>query len=176
MSDAVTDAMNTFVQLSSLLTGFNVDVIAPTIDSVNLKQTLFDYAQGHTGPTFDALLAEYATAADGKTVDQMTPEERQQVGEAVLGSPDPKVSATARAINKVWYLGSWYQPFDYNGNPQDLTGGVVVSDQAYIKGLAWQVMQSHAMGFSTFTYGYSNEGPPALENFTSNPAPQGGQE
>ena len=161
-------AMDDFVQMSALLTGFAASTIAPSLDPVDLKATLFQAAQQGGGAAFDRLLAQYAALSGGTPVDKMTPEERQSIGEQLLGldggTSDPETAATARSINRLWYLGYWY-PIDGS------QGETVVSDQAYIRGLAWRAMQSHAMGFSTWTYGYWADPPPPLTDFTGNPPP-----
>lgn len=168
--DHSTDELETFLQLSSLLSGFNVKVIGE--DSGFVKE-LFLRAQESTGHYFRDLLLDYTTAAAGQAVADMTPKKKQRVGEALLGSSDRNVTLTALAVNTMWYLGSWYQPFDYNGKKKDLTKGVVISQGAYINGLAWQVMQGHAMGSSSSTYGYWSKNPPVLSNFTGNPSDAG---
>lgn len=157
-----------FVRLSALLTGFAPDVIAPALDETDLKTLFFSTASSGAGAAFDALLTSF-TALEGQGPQTAAP--------VLLGlAPDPATGAvlpadqvaTAKAVMKLWYLGSWYQPFDLNG----ISAGTetVVSSQAYVKGLAWQVMQSHAMGNSTFTFGYWAQ-PPAgsLQDFTGNP-------
>lgn len=163
--------LDLFIELSTLLTGFNRDVFAPQIDPVGLPAQFFDLVQARTGSTFNQLLEQYGQLAGGTPVSKMTPQQQQQIGDQILGlagsSQDPNVSATACAINKLWYLGSWYQPFDFGG----FSAGsqFVVSDQAYIKGLAWLAMQSHAMGNSTWQFGYWAEPPAApLSSFTGN--------
>lgn len=166
--DGGQQAMDDFVQMSALLTGFAAAVIAPSLDPVDLKATLFQASQKGGGASFDALLARYAQLSGGKPVKDMTPAERQSIGEQLLGlagnQAPPEEVATAHSVMRLWYLGYWY-PTD--GSP----GESVVSDQAYIRGLAWRAMQSHAMGFSTLSYGYWASSPPALEDFTGNPAP-----
>lgn len=170
MSDDTT--MDQFVQLSALLTGFSADVIAPTIDPIDLKATYLPLVQERTGDAFTQLLARFEQLSGGTPVKDMSPQQRQQVGEALLGDGTPSQAVlTAEAIIKLWYLGSWYQPFDSGTFTTDVTVGFVVSDQAYVKGLSWQVMQSHAMGNSTFTYGYWAEDPPPLSAFTGNSDP-----
>lgn len=173
MSDATTSdggqkAMDDFVQMSALLTGFAADTIAPPLDPVDLRKTLFEAAQKGAGAAFDALLVQYAKLSGGKPVEDMSPAERQSIGEQLLGlgghQQDPRVAATARSVNRMWYLGYWY-PID-GGAPE-----TVISDQAYIRGLAWRVMQSHAMGYSPWRYGYWSEAPPPLTDFTGNPEP-----
>lgn len=175
MSDATTTSagggpkpIDGFVQMSALLTGFAAAAIAPSLDPVDLKTTLFRAAQKGAGAAFDRLLAQYSQLSGGKPVSQMTPAERQAIGDQLLGldghDQDPAVAATARSVMRLWYLGYWY-PIDGSA------GESVVSDQAYIRGLAWKSMQSHAMGFSTLSYGYWAETPPPLSAFTGNPAP-----
>jgi hypothetical protein len=162
-------AMDDFVQMSALLTGFAAAVIAPSLDPVDLKTTLFAASQKGGAAAFDRLLAQYHALAGGTPVNKMTPEQRQSIGEQLLGldggTGDAETEATARSINRLWYLGYWY-PIDGSA------GEAVVSDQAYIRGLAWKAMQSHAMGFSTWTYGYWADPPPPLTDFTGNPPPQ----
>lgn len=164
--------MDDFVQMSALLTGFAAGTIAPSLDPVDLKKTLFEAAQKGAGTAFDDLLALYAKLdqeiAGGKQVKDMTPAERRAIGEQLLdpgGDPGSAArAATARSVMRLWYLGYWY-PIEEGAFES------VVSDQAYIRGLAWQVMQSHAMGYSPWTYGYWTEEPPPLTDFTGNPPP-----
>ena len=144
--------MDDFVQMSALLTGFAAAAIAPSLDPVNLKATLFATAQQGAGSSFDALLAQYAELSGGKPVSEMTPAERQSIGDQLLGlggvdQPADRVE-TAQSVIRLWYLGYWY-PID-GSDP----GGEVASDQAYVRGLSWKSMQSHAMGYSTWSYGY----------------------
>ncbi|HXT21728.1 MAG TPA: sorbitol dehydrogenase [Thermoanaerobaculia bacterium] len=169
MSDPQRD---TFVQLSALLTGFAADKLAPQLDTTDLAGTYLPLVAARTGAAFDSLLAQFSALSAGTPVSQLTAAQKQSIGEALLGlggsSQDAAVAATALAINKLWYLGSWYQPFDYAGFTTDVVVGFVVSDQAYIKGLAWQAMQSHAMGYSPWTFGYWAASPPPLSAFTGN--------
>lgn len=165
-------AMDDFVQMSALLTGFAAGTIAPSLDPVDLKKTLFAAAQQGAGAAFDDLLALYAKlareVAGGKPVSEMNAEERRTIGERLLDpgsdSESQARAATARSVMRLWYLGYWYpiEPGAFES---------VVSDQAYIRGLAWQAMQSHAMGYSPWTYGYWTKEPPPLSNFTGNPPP-----
>lgn len=169
------DPQATFVQMSALLTGFAAGTIAPSLDPVDLAATLFQAAREGSEPTgsekgnsFDALLAQYAELSGGKPVSEMTPEESQDVGNQLLGlggtTQDHRLAETAQSVMRLWYLGYWY-PVEGGGE------GSVVSDQAYIRGLAWKVMQSHAMGYSPWSYGYWKNEPPPLSDFTGNPEP-----
>jgi hypothetical protein len=168
-----TEVMDAFVQMSSLLTGFNASVLAPTLDSTDLKSRIFETAQVRAGKVFEELLQHYqelvVTIANGAVVEDMSEQEKVEIGQALLLQSDPQVAATGRAVMKAWYLGSWYQPFDHG----PFASGVqtVISDQAYVQGLAWKVMQSHAMGNSTWTFGYWRSAPPPLTDFTGNQAP-----
>jgi len=171
--------LDDFVQMSVLLTGFNQSVIAPALDPIDLKTVIFNYAVAHADPAFTQLVQIYATLAAGKPVSEMTPAERQAIGDQLLGingrRQDANIAATARSVMLAWYLGSWYQPFDNTIDGQPVAAGTqtVISDQAYIGGLSWKAMQSHAMGNSTFTFGYWAETPPPLAAFTGN-TPSGG--
>lgn len=158
-------AVDDFVQMSALLTGFAAAVIAPGVDPVDLKTTLFQAAQKGGLAAFDRLLAQYAALSQGLPVTSMDPAKRRWIGERLLGlagdDQDADAAATARSVIRLWYLGYWY-PIDGSA------GETVVSDQAYVQGLAWKVMQSHAMGYSTWSYGYWADPPPPLSDFTGN--------
>lgn len=162
------DLMDTFVQMSALLTGFAAAVIAPTLDPTDLKTTIFETAQKNTGAALEELLEQYASIAEsvapGKTVDQMNEAQKTGIGRTLMQDETSQPTETARAIIKAWYLGSWYQPFDHGDRPAGTQ--TVMSDQAYIQGLAWKSMQSHAMGNSTWTFGYWKDAPPPLSDFT----------
>lgn len=169
MSDST---MNDFVQMSALLTGFSAEVLAPGLDPINLKQQYFATASQRAGKAFADLLQQYAELAAGKPVSAMDPEEKQSIGNQLLGLSDgtsngSPTAQTAQAVMKAWYLGSWYQPFDHG----DFVAGsqTVISDQAYVHGVAWQSMQSKAMGFSTLEYGYWAQPPAPLKDFTGQP-------
>ena len=160
--------MDIFVQMSALLTGFAAAVIAPTLDPTDLKTTIFKAAQKNTGEALEQLLKAFASIAEsvapGKTVDQMTEAEKTEIGRTLMQDETSQPTETARAIIKAWYLGSWYQPFDHGDRPAG--SQTVMSDQAYIQGLAWKAMQSHAMGNRTWTFGYWDSPPPPLSDFT----------
>ena len=152
-----------FNALSALLTGFNQNLIAPQVDPIGLPSTFLKYATARSNGEVANLLATFAA------LQAITPAlDSEAIGAVILGlSADPSTgelipenqTLVAQAIMKMWYLGSWYQPFAITGVKQGEQ--TVVSDQAYIKGLAWQAMQSHAMGNSTFTFGYWDKPPVA---------------
>lgn len=157
--------MDVFVQMSAELTGFDASMFAPSVDPANLKKVYFDFILDKEPESFPELLNAYAAAqaAGGSGV----------LSAAVTGATPapafpPELVRLAMSVNKLWYLGSWY-------NPQNTNDQQVVSEQSYIRGLAWQVMQSHAMGNSPFTFGYWAKDPAAsLALTTGNPAADGG--
>lgn len=159
-----------FVKMSALLTGFAQSVIAPTIDPIGLPTLFYKTVHEKTGTTCTNLLVRFSQLAVevGMTDAKLGAIMMGLVNDPLTNRPLPSEQvATVKAIVKLWYLGSWYQPFDISGAPAGTQ--TVVSDQAYIKGLAWQTMQSHAMGNSTFTFGYWDKPPAAsLQDFTGN--------
>lgn len=157
-----------FNKMSAVLTGFEESIIAPGVDPIGLPTLFFQTAQADSPVVFNDLLSTFVSLKSQGLSDNQT-------GNVIMGlEPDPATSQDipedqtkmAQAILKLWYLGSWYPPF--SSNPE--ADQTVVSDQSYIKGLAWQAMQSHAMGHSTFTFGYWDSPPKAsLQATTGNP-------
>jgi hypothetical protein len=143
-----------FVALSSVLTGFTTDTLAPPLDPTDppLKQVYLDVADQSSAQTVDSLLAEFATLSS------LPP---QAIADKLLEvdstSPPTANALMARSILKLWYLGSWYPPESVSA-----TDGNVVSMNGYIGGLAWSAMQAHPMGFSQLKFGYWNSPPPKL--------------
>ncbi len=170
MSDA--PALDAFVQLSALLTGFSADLLRPAPDPSELAPTYYAFMGERLGPTRDALVQTYASMAGGVAVADMTPEQKTDIGTQILHAQDGQIGEAAQALMKLWYLGSWYQPFDYGDyKALPFDPGYVVNPLAYTQGLAWQVMQSHAMGDSNWLFGYWTEEPPPLDVFTGSPSP-----
>ena len=163
MSDTVT-TMDAFVTMSSILTGFDGSVLAPKVDVNDLKTLYFDTANAQT----DGLAADLVACVQQAIIDQQS---HDAIGNTLVGkapwfdpsTPQARVEEyveIAKAISKLWYLGTWY-PYDPDQQ------SFVVSDVAYTTGLAWQVMQSHAMGNSTLTAEYWASTPAAtLSDFT----------
>lgn len=147
-----------FIGLSAALTGLAADLLAPDIDPVNLPPVFFKTAEQGLGSTvLSNLLEQYATLKQqGSSPDQ--------IAAAVLADKASQSAQGARAIMKLWLLGSWYQPFAQGGRPAGQVS--VVSDQAYKEGWAWRIAQAHPMGYSQYHFGYWNEQPATLEQFT----------
>jgi len=160
------DQIEVFVKMSAVLNGFAPEMFAPSVDPADLKTVYFKFIIGKAPERFHELLHAFSEMVAGG----VSP---QDIGAMLNGTagglPEPMVNL-ALSINKLWYLGSWYDP----EAPDDPTKQQVVSDQAYIRGLSWQVMQSHAMGNSPFTFGYWAKDPAAsLALTTGNPAATG---
>jgi len=147
----------TFAAMSAALTGFTLDFIAPPLDPNQLSAHLLGQIDQLAGATsVDQLLAQF-------TALQRRGQTPQQIADAMLGiSPSSNAPAVQLALSivKLWYLGSWYPP-----GSQSAFAGNVVSSQAYVSGLAWRAMQTHAMGDSPYKFGYWTSAPPPLSAF-----------
>ena len=69
---------------------------------------------------------------------------------------DPKLGPVARALVKLWYVGTWYElPADwrdaYGQNDRDRT--FVVSASAYTEGLLWPAIGANPSGAKAIGYG-----------------------
>ena len=152
--DNATDLQD-FADMSAALTGFQSSFLKPVLDTTNLTEAYFDVATEKTQgqpANVQTLLAAYR-AIKGQPA--------QQIADTLLETAQPSPSAQAllaQSIVKMWYTASWYEP----GSP-DMA--MVVSSMAYTKGLVWQVMQSHPMGSSPFSFGYWGKPPGPLSQF-----------
>lgn len=163
------DTIQAFANMSAALTGFQPSFIRPFLDPVNLSGTFYEFAVAQVGQTMmDALMSAFASLSS-----QTPPLTPQQIADALLeiSSATPSNQAQlCQSIVSMWYLGSWYPPPFQTGGLQQ-----VISSQAYTKGLAWNLAQAHAMGFSPFTFGYWSQPPASLETFGVNTGNGGGQ-
>jgi hypothetical protein len=154
-----------FADMSAALTGFRSDFLRPQLDPNHLTNAYFDMATQQTEgapATVQTLLTAY------RAIKAQPP---QQIADTLLetGTAAPSAQALlAQSIVKMWYTASWYQP-----GSKDMAQ--VVSSLAYTNGLAWQVMQSHPMGYSTFSFGYWNNPPGPLSQFGVDTGGGGGQ-
>jgi hypothetical protein len=145
--------------MSAVLTGFTMDVIQPLFDPLTLVPTYLQTADAQAGQGLvTALIDQFMTLKAGGKSDA-------EIAAALLdtGNPNPQKGTPAilaESIVTMWYLGSWY---DFSKQP--LAPAFVVSQNAYVGGLAWKAMQSHPMGFSDFTFGYWAGQPPSLADF-----------
>lgn len=158
MSTPVTTPLNTFVNLSALLTGIAAGKLSPSIDPKNIKQAYFDYARAQDAATFDQLLSIYAANATQPPA---------TIADVIFNQSGTAVAVFARSVMLMWYLGSWYPPSELikagTGTPPP--GSTVISAAAYTQGWSWNVAQAHPMGYSNFQFGYWANNPPALSDF-----------
>lgn len=138
--------LQTFVALSSALTGFPGDVLAPEVDPIGLAPEYLDFVRGKADATvLGDLLAAFQKSPDTG---------------AILA--DPTLGPLARRIMRLWYLANWYT----SEPPQPTDEAQVVSMNGYRLALAWTAIQAHAMGDSEMHYGYWAKPPQPL------PSPQ----
>lgn len=138
--------LDTFVALSSALTGIAAEQLKPAIDPIGIAEQYL------------ATLIENVDAATLAQLDDAFDADAPTDSAAAILA-DPTLGNLARSIIKLWLLGSWYDP----ATPDRAVN--VVSAQAYKEGYVWRIMQSHPMGYSMFPYGYWNDQPPKFSDF-----------
>ena len=156
--DDPSSRLQTFADMSAVLTGFQAGVISPTLDVTNLKQLYLDTADANAGPAVvDLLLQQFQSLAG---------QPKQVIADTLLATQSadpPQTALLARSVVKLWYLGSWYPAVPLTDSTSG--NGTVVSANAYIGGLAWRAAQAHPMGYSQLTFGYWASPPPPLDQF-----------
>jgi hypothetical protein len=139
--------LDNFVGLSVILTGFSAGDLNPQFSP---QPVAVEYLQTLRAKVDEArvsqLLKTYQTIAAQFPLD----EQPAQVQAQIL--TDPQMGPVARNIIRMWYLSIWYE--GYEGQVSGFSPGTVVSSNAYTKGLAWDAMQAHPMGYSEMHYGY----------------------
>jgi hypothetical protein len=139
-------ALDLFVQLSAVLTGFAADEIDNPLAQPRLAPAYLELARANAAPVLDALLAAFADA------------KAQSGGDAgALAATvttriwnDEALGGLARDVTRLWYLGRWQ-------------GGPYVSSTAYLRSLAWTAMDAKPVGYSEFRFGYWAQKPLAPE-------------
>jgi hypothetical protein len=165
------DAMDNFIGLSSVLTGFATDILAPDLDPVDIKAEYLEaFTKNITAESKDptlvaAILQKFAALkAQGLT--------DQQIGTQMLSSANGANFVLAcRKLIFMWYSGAWPTIIPATASEPETTVSNMISAKSYTTGLVWQVMQAHPMGDSNYRYGYWAKPPAALSEFTGN---QGG--
>lgn len=158
-----------FADMSAALTGFTPAFVRPPLDPMNLTQVYFDEITARTAgapATVQTLLAAYRA---------IKAQPAQSIADTLLETSSQTPSANAllaQSVVLLWYFGGWYAPLVAGAPAPALSPGAVqiVSSMAYTHGLAWNVMQSHPMGFSEFTFGYWSKSPGPLAEFGVNQA------
>lgn len=153
--------LDNFVGLSAILTGFAAADLNPPLSpapvAVEYLQTLQSKVDA---PTVARLLSTYQGIAA-----QFPPAgQPAQVQSQIL--EDPELGPVARNVIRMWYLSIWYT--GYTGPVSGFSDGFVVSSNAYTKGLAWDAMQAHPMGYSEMHYGYWADPPQPNDSASGN--------
>jgi hypothetical protein len=159
-----------FADMSAALTGFSSSFLKPQIDPVGLARTYYEFAVAQVGAT-----PMYALLEAFLAIKTQPP---QAIADALLETSAASPSSQAliaESIIAMWYLGAWYVPGRQGGGGFPPTPLQIISSEAYTNGLVWNVMQSHPMGFSPFTFGYWSQPPGPLSNFGVNSSNGGGQ-
>jgi hypothetical protein len=150
--------MDNFIKLSAALTGVDPTMLAPSIDTLNVKQELFDKARTQAAAPF----------AQALTIAGNTP--AGTLGAVLLNQSGDEVRFLCRSIMLLWYLGEWIEPADLRryavpNPPAPPIPTTVVSSTAYTQAWIWKMAQSHPMGYSDWRFGYWNSAPPQLDDF-----------
>lgn len=178
----VEDYLSNFVGLSSVLTGYDANVIAPTVDPLEDNSVAQQYLRLmlaradneiflQTLALFGTILSNLSSSVAGVDPTNpwtwnkdatLIPAINAQV-QSLIFSDDDRAAMTRR-MTRLWYLATWYteEPPGFDG--------LVVSMDAYTQGLAWQTFQAHPMGYSELLFGYWADAPPTSAQ--TPPAPQ----
>ncbi|GAB1541911.1 hypothetical protein NUACC21_45840 [Scytonema sp. NUACC21] len=144
--------LKNFVELSGILTGYSATHLMPVIDPIGIAKVYWEFLQTQTEVSQDLINQLLKIFEDIKAQPGIKYEEKvKAVKEKILD--DSALLPVARRIIRLWYLSTWYT----SEPPKEL--GQVVSMNAYIKGLAWEAIQAHPMGYSELTFGYWAEKP-----------------
>jgi hypothetical protein len=148
-----------FVDLSAALTGIPAGKLAPTTDSIVIKQDYFNWVNARAPAAFASLLQ---IAKDNATPQAIIDKSQANDNTKFL----------ARSIVLMWYLGSWYAPDDLKRLVDEKSARVplfvphtVISPKAYTQGWVWRIAQAHPMGYSDMQFGYWARDPAPLEDF-----------
>jgi len=142
--------LDNFVGLSALLTGFTAADLNPPLSPAPVAVEYLAYMQKPEAKVDPAILQRLL--ATYQAIAQLPPDQQAaQVQAQIL--TDPAMGPVARNIIRMWYLSIWYDGYA-SGPVTGFSSGTVVSSNAYTKGLAWDAMQAHPMGYSEMHYGY----------------------
>lgn len=158
--------MQTFINLSAVLTGFNASILAPSLDPVNIKAEYLPFFTDKVGTT----LTQQIFATFLKLSAQTNPAlNAQQIGQAMLNpSNGDDFVLACRKLIFMWYSGAWPTLIAATATAPATTVSDMISAKSYTCGLAWQVMQAHPMGDSNYRYGYWAKSPAPLSAYTGN--------
>ncbi len=133
-----------FTELSVEATGISKEILAPAVSNYDLVGTYYNESIKKFGDYFmDKLLNRYEQY--GLTKLDIEPYEEM-----------------VQQITFLWYMGAWAVETSFGVQTR------TISAIAYQKGMSWQVMQSHPMGYSVSRYGYWAHLPGDLEAYVGN--------
>lgn len=170
----VEEYLTNFVGLSAILTGYDANVIAPTVDPLEDNSIAQQYLRLmlaradneiflQTLALFGSILSSLPDPAGNpwKWTDDIKQQVTAQVESLILVDDD--MASMTRRMTRLWYLATWYTNEPPDGE------GLVVSMDAYQQGLAWPTFQAHPMGYSELDFGYWKDKPDTAG--TTPPAP-----
>jgi len=142
--------LETFVSLSSILTGYAESTLKPGADTQKLSELYFNVLNKEVAAQ---TISQLNTVFLGLSNPDEATVKTQIVKDSILGP-------IAKNIIQMWYSGIWY---NLNDKPDE---SYVVSSIAYKNGLVWSTIYAHPMGYSEETFGYWNTAPNT--NITTN--------
>lgn len=148
-ADPAPDPMESFILISSALTGIQPGLLAPPVDTTGLKFVYFEQAS-QVRPTFAELLSFYNA--------HRNPDPNDLAQKAVINTIFQRADfrALCQSIILAWYMGVWTDPQSLQTKTPSAR---VVSASAYTQGWIWRIAQSHPMGYSNLAFGYWNDDP-----------------
>jgi hypothetical protein len=141
-----------FMELSALLTGLNKQILDDPEDRKLFEPIAEEYRHRLSGAfsseldkLFNNLLSAYKTLAD------VTP--KPPINDTLLAALQAKqefkdAEFTAKQIVNIWYFSQFHASEDDEKNGHFLDGGF------YERGLVWQQIKTHPIGFSNQPSGY----------------------
>ncbi|UAA39849.1 hypothetical protein KIH87_05705 [Paraneptunicella aestuarii] len=148
--------LNDFYRISAVLTGYDEVKLIGT----GVGQSYFDVLTGIIPESIITALNTTFTSLPGSCPDTLNTLVRQEI------MANEALGPVARNIIKMWYCSTWFPmpdnwvskyavPTQTPGQYQDVE--FIISDDAYIQGLAWDAVHSHPMGakqpgFATWSF------------------------
>ena len=126
--------LEVFIDLSVVLTGISKEILAPAVTNFDLAEHYFKESKNKFGKCFDNLIEEFRDIKD--------PNDIKVILDHIL------LGLMARQITFLWYMGAWAVETSFGVQTR------IIDSISYQKGMVWQVMQSHAMGYSLSRYGH----------------------
>jgi hypothetical protein len=137
--DAHKEALNQFLSLSVILTGFDQTELLGT----GMAQEYYHQVVSAIGEDISQTLWSIAQTLTERTGTDLDAAIRREL------MASPKFGPIARNIIQLWYWGSWIElpqdwRYQYGTSQQDMTR--FTSPEAYQEGLIWKAMSTHPEG------------------------------